>query len=377
MSTKESRFKSLLKELDIPSQPPEEKSPPRIENHAGYVRVPVGLAGPLQVGGPEFPKQAVYAPLATTEGALVASCSRGCKAFSLCGGVQIEVFDQGMSRSPCFTFPNPRNAIEFARYIPSIHDEIAKTAESTSRHLRLKKITPNVIGSRVDMHIDYHCGEAAGQNMVAIATQAVGEMLMASPSMSRFGLQGFVVELGGSSEKKPSALYVRVPRGVEVMAWGSISNDVCQRVLGCSTEEIHKNLVAGRDVNIRAGLYGYNVNTTNVMAAMFLATGQDVACIAEGCYSHIVPEYDSNTKELTMSIYYAGLPVGTVGGGTSYATQELWLKTLKCTGPGSKTRLAGMIAAFAMALDLSTAAAIISHAFTDSHKRLGRGPSRI
>jgi hydroxymethylglutaryl-CoA reductase len=128
-----------------------------------------------------------------------------------------------------------------------------------------------------------------------------------------------------------------------------------------------------KEGGIRNGQFGSNINTANILAAVFIATGQDAASIAEGSWSQLTPEYNHHTKELKMTMYFPSLPVGVVGGGTLYDTQRECLNTLRCIGPGMKRRLAGLIAAFAIALDVSTSAAIVNNTFTQSHRRLARG----
>jgi hydroxymethylglutaryl-CoA reductase len=130
-----------------------------------------------------------------------------------------------------------------------------------------------------------------------------------------------------------------------------------------------------KEGGIRNGQFGSNINTANILAGVFIATGQDAASIAEGSWSQLTPEYNYQTKELKMTLYFPSLPVGVVGGGTLYDTQREALNALGCTGPGTKRRLAGLIAAFAIALDVSTSAAIVSNTFTQSHQRLARGKS--
>lgn len=353
----------------------EETSDVQIENCVGFVKVPVGLAGPLLVSGPNTPNENVYAPLATTEAALVASCSRGCKAFSACGGLQFEVLGDRMSRAPVFNFPSPREAIDFAKRLPEFQEEIAEAAESTSNHLRFQRMTPHVVGSDVHLHLSYYCGDAAGQNMVTIASQVVCEMLSDSPLCHETKLQHFAVEGQMSSDKKASAGLVMAPRGMEVMAWGTLTNTVCEDIFGMSSYHLYLGSVHSREGGIRNGQFGSGVNATNVIAAMFIAAGQDPACVVDSCWSQFIPEYDIETEDLKFSIYMPSLPVGVMGGGTGYQTQKECLQILGCSGEGMKGRLAGLIASFSLALDVSTTAAVLNNTFSQSHQRLAR-PAR-
>ncbi|KAE8147161.1 hydroxymethylglutaryl-CoA reductase [Aspergillus avenaceus] len=344
----------------------------QIENCIGFVQVPVGIAGPLQVTGPDM-KGEYYAPLATCEPTLVASCSRGCKAFNASGGLQFEILNEGMSRAPVFYFPSPSQAIAFARAVPSFRNDFARWAESTSRYVRLQDLQPSIIGSTVHMFCSYFCGSAAGQNMVSKATQHACEMLRSSRCAKQFQIQDFIIEGQLASDKKPSWGNVQRARGVETVAWGTITNAASEEVFGCSTERLHRAQTALKEGGIRNGQFGSNVNTANIIAAMFVSTGQDAGSVAEASWSHLTSEYDYETKDLKMTIYFPSLTVGSVGGGTFYPTQRECLNMLGCAEPAGKRRLAGMIAAFAVALDASTSAAIANDTFTRSHMKLARG----
>ncbi|KAE8334239.1 hydroxymethylglutaryl-CoA reductase [Aspergillus arachidicola] len=144
----------------------------QIENCVGFVQVPVGIAGPLRINGADTEGE-YHAPLATCEPTLVASCSRGCKAFNACGGLQFEVLNEAMSRAPMFLFASPGHAIAFTRAIPSFRYDFARWAESTSRYVRLQELNASIIGSSVHLYCSYFCGSAAGQNMVSKATQTI------------------------------------------------------------------------------------------------------------------------------------------------------------------------------------------------------------
>ncbi|KAH6879790.1 hydroxymethylglutaryl-CoA reductase [Thelonectria olida] len=345
----------------------------RIENCVGFCKVPLGVAGPLRLAGPVYSGE-VYAPLATYEATLVASCSRGCKAFNESGGIHIEVLDNHMSRGPVFVFDNPGNAVKFYKALPSLRDAFAQWAEQTSKHIRLQTMKPAVIGSQVHVFCSYNCGSAAGQNMVTKATQNACDMLRQSYG-GMYHIRGFLIEGQLASDKKPSWGNVKTARGVEVLVWGTISAAACQNVLGCSPELLYNAQKTLKEGGIRNGQFGSNINTANVIAAMFIATGQDPASTAEASWSHLTADLDPITRALSMSLYLPSLPVGTVGGGTGYGTQNKALEMLQCNGDGGgqKERLAGLIAAFCLALDTSTLAAIANDTFTASHMRLARG----
>ena len=346
-----------------------------IENFAGFLRVPVGLAGPLKIQGSENTNAEFVAPLATVEPTLVASCSRGCKAFDACGGLRFNAVREGMSRAPVFCFSSPREAMTFAERVPSLRAQFARDAEATSRYARLQALTPHVIGSNVHLKFDYFCGDAVGQNMVTIATQRACDRFLATEAARDLGVQDFVIEGELASDKKASWGNVKEPRGVQVVAWGELSNSVCEDVLKCSTERLYTVLMWAKEGQTRNGQLGSNINTANVVAAMFIACGQDAGSVAEASWSQLTAELDWATKKLKLSLFFPSLPVGVVGGGTAYPGQKASLELLKCQGAGTKRRLAGLVACFALALDISTLAAVASGHFTQSHEKLARGKS--
>ncbi|KAF1961048.1 substrate-binding domain of hmg-CoA reductase [Byssothecium circinans] len=240
--------------------------------------------------------------------------------------------------------------------LPSLYKQFARDADSTSRHGRLQKLTPHIVGSNVHVHFRYFCGDAAGQNMVTIATQ-----------------RDIIIKGQMASDKKPSWGNVKEPRGVQVIVWARLDDTVCKEILGCTTGRLYQAILMLKEGGIRNGQFGCNTNAANIIAAMFLSCGQDVGSVAEGCWSHLTPEYDWTTGELRLSMFFPSLPVGVVGGGTFYATQQESLQILECQGPGGKRRFAGLVGAFALALDMSTVAAIANNTFAKSHAALARG----
>lgn len=348
-----------------------------IENVVRYAKVPLGLAGPLRIQGLGDTDGRFVAPLATVEPTLVASYSRGSKALERCGGVHFKVLGEGMSRAPDFAFADTADAIAFAELLPDLHEHFAQLAESTTRHARLQKLTPHIIGSNVHFHFRYSCGDAAGQNMVTIATQRVCEWLMESERAKELCIRDIVIEGQMASDKKPSWGNVREPRGVQVFVWATMYDHVCEEVLGCTTERLYKVIMMLKEGGIRNGQFGCNMIAANILAAMFISCGQDATSVAEGCWSHLTPEYDWTTRELKLTMFFSSLPAAVVGGGTFYETQQESLRLLRCQGPGGKRRLAGLIGAFALALDVSTSAAIANNTFAQSHAALARGKQTL
>jgi NADP-dependent 3-hydroxy-3-methylglutaryl-CoA reductase len=352
------RTQNLEKVAEIlPSCRDEDTKDIKIENCIGFTRVPLGLAGPL----------------ATVEPTLVASCSRGCKAFQAMGGIKVEALSEGLSRAPVFTFRTVDDALRFYHHVPTLQSSFSASAEKTSRYARLVEVTPHVIGRTVHVKFRYTCGAAAGQNMVTIATHRACQDFLASTASKVLEIIDFQIEGQFSSDKKLSWGNVKDPRGVEVIAWGSLSDSVCRAILGCGTARLRSVISKFEDGSTRNGQMGQNINTANVMAAMFISCGQDAASVVESGWLHLTADLEE-TKVLTLSLYIPSLLVGTVGGGTHYPSQRESLELIGCYGDGKKWALAETIAAFALALDASTVSAIANDTFASSHQNLARGP---
>ncbi|KAF3917240.1 hypothetical protein AA313_de0200170 [Arthrobotrys entomopaga] len=347
----------------------------KIENAIGFVQVPIGVAGPLDVQGLYQKQKCLMAPLATLEATLVASCSRGCKLLQECGGVKAAALKEGMSRAPVFRFSTMDDAVEFYRQIPGYFEQIKKSAESTSRFVRLISITPHVIGTDVHVKFVYTSGDAAGQNGTTIATQkACMDLLQNRKDVDVVpNTTGFYICGQMSSDKKMSWGNVQEPRRVQVVAWATITNVACKKILRCNTADLSRDLGIMREGMIRNGGMGTSVNTANIIAAMFLACGQDSASVLEAGWAQLIHSLDPKTQDLTVSMFFPSMLVGTVGGGTDYPTQKEALEMIGCYGPGKKLALAETIAAFCLALDLSTTSAGTTNTFSDSHQRLARG----
>lgn len=289
------------------------------------------------------------------------------------GGCNAIAFTESMARAPIFKFDNIRHAVRFYQAIPSLFTFFATSSESTSKRAKLLSLSPHVIGSTVHVRFDYSTGESTGQNMTTIATHAACEAFMDSPEREKYSVLGFLTEGQFASDKKLAWGNVYQPRGVQAMAWVTLPNRVCKSVLGNDASNLFGTYLHGVQAGIRNGIQGYNINTANILAAMFIATGQDAASILEGGWAQLTFEYNDESGDLTASVFFPSLPVGTVGGGTGYETQHEALELIGCAGEGgSKWKLAETIASFALALECSTISAIANDTFSQSHQRFAR-----
>lgn len=297
-----------------------------------YAQVLLGVAGPLTIHG-DNQNNKVFAPLATTEPTLVASCSRGCKALEAGGGAYAVALAEGMSRAPVFRFISPKDAVSFYRLLPSLEEQLKSWAESTSRFAKLKSVTPHLFGKEVHVRFLYSCGDASGQNMTTIATHKACQNLIESCG-SELKIVDFQLDGQMSSDKKLAYIHLYEPRGVQVFAWGVLSNETCKNVLGSPAARIHETVMTCQRGATRAGMIGSNANVSNILAAMFIACGQDAASVLESGWAQLNTEYDAEKNELTASLFVPCVLIGTVGGGTMYATQREALDMVMCAGQG-------------------------------------------
>ena len=341
-----------------------------IENMIGGAQLPVGVAGPVTVEG-EAAEGDFYLPIATTEGALVASVNRGCSAISAAGGATVRVTKRGMTRAPVFRVEGISEGAEVAEWVEANEDELAEAAESTTSHGRLQSVTPYVVGDSVFLRFSYDTGDANGMNMATIATRAAAEVVEDETPASLVALSGNLC-----TDKKPAAINSVEGRGHTVTADVTVPRDVVEDRFNTTPEAIEeantrKNLIG----SAKAGSLGFNAQAANVVAGVFIATGQDEAHVVEG--SNCITTAEARDDELYASVSLASLQVGTVGGGTTLATQSELLDVMGFAGGGdpvgsSADGLAEVIAAGALAGELSLLSALASRHLSSAHEELGR-----
>lgn len=341
-----------------------------IENLVGSVEIPVGLAGPLLFQG-EHAQGTIFAPLATSEGALVASATRGATALTRSGGVSTLVVHQRMMRVPLFVLRDVRSASAFAQWIrarlPQLRDQVGEV----SNHAELLSVEPNIMGSRVHVTFLYETGDAAGQNMTTACTWHCCQWILSRLRQhDAIEVQNFFVEANMSGDKKVTFQSMINGRGTRVTAEAVITDEELERTLKTDKHALNRGIQNAMAGSTQVGMVGFNLNVANIIAAMFTATGQDIACVHESSLGQLQVQFVEEGLYASMTL--PALIVGTVGGGTSLPRQRQLLESMGCYGPGKVGRLAEIIAGFCLALDLSTAAAIASGQFASAHERLGR-----
>lgn len=342
-----------------------------IEALVGSVEIPVGIAGPLHIKGGHA-DGLFYAPMATTEGALLASATRGATALSRSGGVNVRVIGQRMLRVPVFVLTDLNSAIFFSEWVKDHYAEICEQTKKYSNYANLVEINTELMGRTVHVQFAYETGDAAGQNMTTTCTWQACQWIIAK--MQHFPgieFENFMVEANLSNDKKVTYNSFLKGRGVRVLAECLLTDEVCQRVLKVTPKQLFTSYNQFIGGSIASGMVGMNINIANVIAAIFTATGQDIACVHESAIGHLYLELTDN-NEIYATLRLPSLVVGSVGGGTSLAQQKECLELIGCAGPGCSHKLAEVIAGFCLALDLSTLSAIASDQFARAHEKLGR-----
>lgn len=340
----------------------------KIENFIGTVKVPVGLAGPLRING-LFAQGDFYLPLATTEAALVASYSRGGLVISEAGGCSVMLVNEGVTRAPGFAFRDLEQAGRFVIWALSHQDAFRQAAEATTRHGRLTDLRFAVEGNHVYLAFEFVTGSAAGQNMVTIATDAICEYIRAhSPVRPRY----FFVEANLSGDKKASALSFMHVRGKKVVAEVALAAEATKRFLHATPEMMVNYWRMSALGGVMSGTIGVQGHYANGLAALFIACGQDAACVAESAVGMTRFEL-TDEGGLYAAVSLPNVIVGTVGGGTGLPSQRACLEILGLAGPDHAQAFAELCGGLALAGELSIIAALCSQQFTRAHARLARG----
>jgi len=339
-----------------------------IENFIGTLTVPVGVAGPLRVNG-LFAQDDYFVPLATTEAALVASFDRGSRVLTEAGGCAVMLVNEGVTRAPGFAFRSMADAGEFVVWASGKYEEFRAVAEATTRFGRLIDVRFNGEANHVYLQLEFSTGAAAGQNMVTIATQAVCEFIVAhTPVQPEYHF----VEANFSGDKKASALSFSSVRGRKVCAEAVLSPELVQRRLHTTAARMVDYWRMSALGGVMSGTIGVQGHYANGLAALYLATGQDAACVAESAVGITRFELRADGA-LYAAVTLPNIIVGTVGGGTGLPGQRACLEILRLSQPGDANALAEICAAVALAGEISIIGALSAQEFTRAHSRRARG----
>jgi hydroxymethylglutaryl-CoA reductase (NADPH) len=338
-----------------------------IENYLGVARVPVGLVGPLRIRGVEASGD-FYVPMATTEGALVASYNRGAKALSMAGGISVVCIAERVGRAPGFRFRNMSEAAAFVDFVLRQVEEMKRVAGTTTAHGALVDVRVSWDADTVVLLLEFTCGDAAGQNMVTLSSDAVCRYLLDTSPVKP---EWWAIDSNLSGDKKATHLSLLSVRGKKVIAEAELPASLVERELRVGVAECVQFWRLFSCFGMQSGSIGVQGHYANALSAVYLACGQDVAAISESAvgWTRIESTRDGN---LHISVNLPNVIVGTVGGGTGLPTQRACLDLLGCQGPGSARKLAEICAAVALAGELSGAAALAAGDFASAHRALGR-----
>jgi hydroxymethylglutaryl-CoA reductase (NADPH) len=340
-----------------------------IEHFIGTVRVPVGLIGPLRVNG-LFAHGDYYVPLATTEAALVASYSRGARLLLDAGGCTTLVVNEGVSRAPGFAFETAVDAALFVAWATTQLETFRAVAGQTTKYGRLIDLQITLEGNHVYLGFDFSTGDAAGQNMVTIATEAICRHITThTPIRARYHF----VEANLSGDKKATSYSFMSVRGRKVTAEVRLPPETVEKRLHTTTTTLIDYWRMSALGGVMSGSIGVQGHYANGLAALFIACGQDAACVAEAAVgvTRFEPLDDGG---LYASVTLPNLIVGTVGGGTRLPTQRACLEILGLAGEGHARAFAEVAAAVALAGELSITGALAAGHFVEAHQKLARGP---
>jgi hydroxymethylglutaryl-CoA reductase (NADPH) len=347
------------------------------ESVIGFLPLPVGVVGPLKVNGQDY-----MVPLATTEGALIASTNRGARAIHMGGGAFTAILRDGMTRSPVLSFPSSVAAADFARWIehPERHEMLSKWFAETTRFGKFASVKASVVGRNVFLRVRCTTGDAMGMNMVGKGVNRIIEHLInIVPGLELVALSG-----NTCTDKKPSAVNWIEGRGKSVIAEVVLPASIVSSVLKTNIPDlcrvaVKKNLIGS---SVAGSIGGNNAHAANVVTGIFLATGQDPAQNVASSNCMTLFEPIDNGEAVHCSVTMPSLEVGTIGGGTVLAAQSACLDMLGVRGsskedPGSNAKtLASIIAASVLAGELSLNAALASNHLISAHMALNRRHDR-
>jgi hydroxymethylglutaryl-CoA reductase (NADPH) len=337
-----------------------------VEQFIGVAQVPIGLAGPLRVNGEDADGD-FYVPMATAEGTLVASYNRGMKLVREAGGVKTTVMDDAMQRAPAFVFDSARESRAFGRWLEESFDEIKAAAETTTKSGKLRDIEQYSASRILYTRFNYTTGDAAGQNLSGKATAAACAWITSNYD----GIRHFFLESNFATDKKSSQVNMLRTRGKRVVAEAVIPNELIEKHMRTSSEVMFRARQVSNLGGFMSGVNNNGAHSANGITALFIATGQDAANVAESSAAFVFAEVLPN-GDYYYSVTIPSLIVATYGGGTGLATQRECLEMLDCYGSGKVRKFAEIVAGTVLCGELSLGSAIVAEEWVQAHDLLGR-----
>ncbi|MFY7810587.1 MAG: hydroxymethylglutaryl-CoA reductase [Flavobacterium sp.] len=338
-----------------------------IENCIGVTQIPLGLVKKLQVNG--LNANGFYdIPLSTTEGALVASYSRGAKAITESGGAQVICVEENVQRCPVFKFKNVNHAYEFSKWIEGLFSEFEEITKQKSRFAKLKNFKTTLEGNLCYVTFNFSTGDASGQNMTTFCTESFCFYIIEN---SLINIENWYIDGNFSGDKKATHQSFIETRGKRVIADVVLPKDIVNNLLRTTPQNMVNYWIASISGSLQSGSIGANGHYANGLAALFIATGQDVACVAESAIG-ITRMQLTDENDLYVSVTLPNLMVGTVGGGTSLSSQKSNLEIMNCAGENKAKEFAEVATALLLAGEISITAAISGGHFVRAHQLFGR-----
>jgi hydroxymethylglutaryl-CoA reductase (NADPH) len=337
-----------------------------VEHFVGVAQVPIGVAGPLLVDG-EHAQGEFYVPLATAEGTLVASYNRGMRLLHEAGGVKTTILDDRMQRAPSFIFASAREARAFGAWLTEHFDEIREVAEATTRSGRLQDIEQYSASRILYTRFNYTTGDAAGQNLTGKATYAACKWIASQYP----GIEHYFLESNFATDKKSSQVNMLHTRGKRVVAEATIPNELFHRIMRSDSELMFRARQVSNLGGFMSGVNNNGAHSANGITAMFIATGQDAANVAESSAAFVFAELRPN-GDYYYSVTIPSLIVATYGGGTGLATQRECLEMLGCYGKDRVRKFTEIVAATVLCGELSLGSAIVAEEWVEAHDLYGR-----
>jgi len=356
--------KQKIKLKNIAQSLTDEEKTVHCENLIGATALPLGVAGPITVKNEESKVKSYFLPLATTEGALVASVSRGTKAVNLSGGVKVLVENVGTTRGPVFETSGLEESIKLKKWLEDNYNLLKIEAEKTSSHIKLNKLGVRIAGTYVYIRFYFDTQDAMGMNMVTIAAEKISQFIEKNIKVRCLSVSGnFCID------KKPAWLNFLSGRGKRVWADIIFKKKVVKEVLKTSPEEFFEVWLAKCMIgSAMSGSLGFNAHFANIIAAFFAATGQDLAHVVEGSMGITTSKILKN-GDLYVSVYLPAVMIGTVGGGTKLKTKQ---EGLSIIGAKTSIELAEVLAGAVLAGEVSLLASLAEGTLAKAHVKLGR-----
>lgn len=338
-----------------------------IENYIGMAQLPIGVAGPLRVNGASANGD-FYVPMATSEGALVASCQRGALVTAISGGITSICFTETVYRAPCFMFESMIDAGKFLAWLLPEVEKLQTVVEHTTSHGKLIDCKTSIVGKEVYLNFEYTTGDAGGQNMVTIATQAICEWILANTPHRP---ANWFVDGNLSGDKKATMQAFAYARGKKVVAETVVPARLIKRFLHTDVTQMFRYWQISAMGGVQSGSIGIQGHYANPLAAMFIACGQDAACVSEAAVG--ITRIDTTSSgDLYLSVSLPNLICGTVGGGTSLPTARQCLEMMDCYGADKARKFAEICCATVLCAELSIIGSMAAGDFAKAHQQFGR-----